>query len=129
MNDCGLDFAREMIAAFGEDRLYHAMLRWGHQDELKSLYLALGGEKKGWPEKCRKLRLHMVGEGITELGVAKKDMEREILCRTAYALAKHHKEYALKRPEMPPNIHARMVLDSQNEWTAKYVKFLEEFES
>jgi hypothetical protein len=128
LDACNLEFAREMVAAFGEDRLYHAMLRWGRQDELKSLYLALGGEDKEWPEKCRKLRLHMVGEGITELGIAKKNLQRETLCRTACTLAKHHKEYALKRPEMPPSIHARMVLDSGNKWTEKYVEVLEEFE-
>jgi hypothetical protein len=44
-------------------------------------------------------------------------------------LARHHKEYALKKPEMPPSVHARMILDSQNEWTEKYVKVLEDFEN
>jgi hypothetical protein len=117
-----------MVVAFGEDRLYHAMLRWGHQEDVKSLYIALGGDKKKWTEKCRILRLHMVGEGMMDLGLANKTLEREILCRTAFVFAKCYKEYALKKPELPPNIHARMILDSQNEWTVKYAELLASFQ-
>jgi hypothetical protein len=129
-----------MVAAFGEDRFYHAVVRPNGRAqpmptgraEARKIFLALGGSKSQWASKCLKLKLNI---SFADQSVDHKehdmdpDEARNALCRTAYVLAKHHKEYALKRPEMPPSIHARMILDSGNEWTAKYVKVLEEFDS
>ena len=133
MDACNTDFAREMVAAFGEDRFYHAVLRPTvisrpeGKREARAIFLALGGSEQKWAEKCRKLKLRCVDRPAHD--DMDPDEARNALCRTAYMLARHHKEYALKRPEMPPNIHARMILDSGNEWTERYVKVLEELDS
>lgn len=132
MMDAGnVDFAREMIAAFGEDRFYHAMLRGGMgvKREARIMFVALGGRTSDWPAQCDKLKLRRHGDDIAEHLDWEMDAEeaRMILCRTAFAIAKHHKEYARKKPEMPASIHARMILDSQNEWTQRYAEVLEEF--
>jgi hypothetical protein len=133
LDACNLEFAREMVAAFGEDRFYHAVLRPSvisrpeGKREARAIFLALGGSEQKWAEKCRELKLR------NGYGMASNEMEaeeaRKALCRTAFMLARHRKEYALKTPEMPPSIHARMILDSGNEWTEKYVKVLEDFKS
>ena len=139
MDPCNVDFAREMVTAFGEDRFYHAVHRpivggvagVSAKREARLIFLALGGSDQKWANKCSELKLGYAPWGRSDYREKEMDAEevRSALCRTAFMIARHYKEYALKRPEMPPSIHARMVLDSQNEWTSKYVKVLEEFES
>lgn len=140
MDSCNIDFAREMVTSFGEDRFYHAIHRPMAGDatfglaakrEARLIFLALGGSNQGWRNKCAELKLGYIPGSRDDYRETEMspDEARTALCRTAFMIARHYKEYALKRPEMPPSIHARMVLDSQNEWTAKYVKFLEDFEN
>lgn len=138
MDANNVDFAREMISAFGEDRFYHAATRptvRGASNSIlgskaRQIFLALGGSHQVWPAKCHELKLsHQLREtDLKEIEINPEE-SRSILCRTAFMIAKHHKEYAHKKPKMPANIHARMILDSQNEWTQRYIEVLEEFES
>lgn len=141
MDADNVEFARDMVAAFGEDRFYHAVMRRDSQHvrlppmssrkrDAKQIYLALGGLEHKWSDKCAELKLNPFAEvredhRETELT---PDEARSVLCRTAFMIAKNHKEYARKKPEMPASIHARMILDSQNEWTRRYAEVLEEFE-
>lgn len=127
MDPCDLDFAKEMIRLFGNDRFYHALLRKGRPREAKLIYLATGGTAHGWVALCYDLRLGAMGEDIMSFPVRPEfgDQEaREVLCRTACTLSLHHKEYAMRNPTLPPSIHARMLLDQQNEWTRKYADHL-----
>lgn len=114
-----------MVAGFGEDRFYHALMRLGSYREAKAFYEALGGSN--WDSKAQEMKIRF---GTPSFGMDNYDMDgeeaNEVLCRTAYTLAKHHKEFAMRRPAMPPHIHARMVLGEQNEWTRKYVEVLKE---
>lgn len=125
MDEGSRGFAKEMVAAFGEDRFYHAFMRLGNYREAKAFYEALGGTD--WNSRAQEMKLKFAMASLA-MGSAEIDEEqaKEILCRTAYTLAKHHKEFAMRRPEMPPHIHARMVLGEQNEWTRKYVEVLKE---
>jgi hypothetical protein len=132
MDPCNVEFAREMVAALGEDRFYHAVMRptirgaarTTVKREARLFFLALGGSERGWEEKCQELKLEY-GSGMAH-DEMDPDEAREALCRTSYLLSRHHKEYALKGPQMPPSIHARMVLDEQNQWTKKYAQWLSE---
>lgn len=141
MDAGNVEFAREMVAAFGEDRFYHAVMRRGsqhvrlppmssHKREAKQIFLALGGSEHTWADKCAELKLNPFAEVREDYRETEMDSEeaRSVLCRAAFTIAKNHKEYARKKPEMPANIHARMILDSQNEWTRRYAEVLEEFE-
>lgn len=125
MDECNLEFAKEMISAFGEDRFYHALMRLGNYREAKAFYTELGG--KDWDSKAHEMKIRF---GMPSLGMDNFDLDdglaREILCRTVCTIALHHKEFAMRRPNMPPHIHARMVLDEQNEWTRKYVEAIKE---
>lgn len=125
MDEGSLGFAREMVAAFGEDRFYHALMRLGTYREAKAFYEALGGSN--WDSRAHEMKLRF---GMASIGMGNSEMDdkeaNEILCRTACTLAKHHKEFAMRRPTMPPHIHARMVLGEQNEWTRKYAEILKE---
>lgn len=129
MEELERDFAEDMIKRFGEDRFYHAMLRWGAPRELKLVHLGLGGTEADWRRKCDELRLMMTGEDIMSFPVRpafKKGEPWEVLCRTACTISVCFKEYALKVPRLPPHLHARMLLGSQNDWTRKYVEKIEE---
>lgn len=129
MEDMEKDFAKDMIKRFGEDRFYHAMLRWGTPRELKLIHVGLGGTEAEWVRKCDELRLVTVGEGIISfpaLPAFSKGEPWEVLCRTAFTISACFKEYALKAPTLPPQLHARMVLGAQNEWTRKYAEKIKE---
>jgi len=135
MGPCNVEFAREMVAAFGEDRFYHAVMRptirgalnAANRRDARQIFFALGGSKRGWAEKCNELKLGAY-EPRDEHREAEMTPEesRDALCRAACTISMRHKEYALKGPQMPPSIHARMVLDSQNQWTKKYAQWLDE---
>jgi hypothetical protein len=122
------DFARDLIRRFGEDRFYHALLRWGCPREAKLIHLALGGTEAEWIRKCDSLRLKAIGEDIMSFPVRPDLIEGEswvILCRTACTISKHHKQFALKSSTLPSSIHAGMFLGPQNEWTRKYAEEIE----
>lgn len=125
MEDSSLNFARDLIAAFGEDRFYHALMRLGNSREAGAFYSALGG--KDWTNKSYELglRLAMPSFGMNEVEMDDEEA-KEVLTRTVYTMAAHHKEFAMRRPSMPPHIHARILLGEQNEWTRKYVEALKE---
>lgn len=126
MVDIEIDFAKELMTKFGEDRFYHAMLRWGQPRELKLVHLALGGTEQGWIQKCDELRLRMVEE-MTSFPIRPDFAEGEAweaMCRTACTLSVC-KEYAMRGKVLPPSIHARMVMGNQNQWTKKYVEWLD----
>lgn len=120
MDGTNLDFASEMLSAFGEDRFYHAMERAGLGGCGLSIFKSRGGDEEGWRRMRGELRL----KGDALLNVQphyhSDDDMREILCKVAFTISKHHKEFALRSPKLPPSIHARMLLDVQNEWTRKY---------
>lgn len=128
MNIGNKDFAREMLKEFGADRFYHAMFRNGNPDHAKSVHEALGGDDNGWFSLRRELRLTPVeGERLTDFGPADDQAIRESLCRAAFNIASQYKNFALKSPFLPGSIHARMILDQQNEWTKRYADFLAKF--
>lgn len=114
-----IDFAKDLIASFGEDRFYHALVRYGAIHEAKNIYMALGGNDSNWTRLCTQLQLRRSVENINP-----KTDTRELLCRTAWTFSSHYKEYALKSPTLPMHIHARMMLDQQNEWTKRYAEGL-----
>lgn len=120
-----MDFARDLIRTFGDDRFYHALNRAAEGDprKVRSFYVALRGDGHGWSELCHGIRLKFKSRWQANLGIDEKCPqmdERELLCRATYVISSDHKHFAIRRPELPPNIHARMVLDEQNEWTRKY---------
>lgn len=127
MDDASAEFAKQLLKLVGEDRFYHALLRKGRPREAKLIHLALGGTQYGWVCKCRDLKLAAVGEDIVSFPV-RPDFgpgeAHEVLCRVSYTLSLHHKEYAGRSPILPASIHARMLLDGQNEWTKKYAENL-----
>jgi len=126
MKDIEIDFAKDLVSRFGEDRFYHAMIRWGFSHELVLTHIALGGTEQEWTRKCDELRLGSV-EGIASFPPGHDFLEGEaweVMCRTAYALSLHFKEYAIKRKALPSSIHARMLMGSQNKWTKKYIEWL-----
>lgn len=130
MDESNRDFARELIKGFGEDRFYHAMQRAGHGVLSKSFYEALGGDLSKWDQFRRDLRL-IVNESIRRaelLHTIRPDptTTREALCATSFIISSRHKEFARKSPMLPGSIHARMVLDEQNEWTRRYADSLSE---
>lgn len=122
MDESNRDFAQELIKGLGEDRFYHAMQRAGYGEHSKSFYEALGGDRLDWDSKKRELRL-IVNHSI---GVADYATSRKALCATAFVISSRHKEFARKSPLLPASIHARMMLDEQNEWTKKYADNLSE---
>ena len=128
MEEIDRDFANDLIRYFGEDRFYHALLRWGRPREAKLFHVAMGGKESEWESKCDQLRLRMVGEDILSFPV-KPAMDKgeawAILCRIGFTISKHYKEFAARSPTLPPPIHARMVLGNQNEWTKKYAEWLQ----
>lgn len=131
MDDASAEFARQLLKLIGEDRFYHALLRKGRPREAKLIHLALGGTPESWISKCYDLRLAGIGEDIMSFPVRPDFLEgeaHEVLCRVAYTLSFHHKEYAGRSPVLPSAIHARMLLDRQNEWTKKYAENLSKHE-
>ena len=120
MDESNRDFARELIVGFGEDRFYHAMQRSGYGKYSQSFYEALGGERSRWEVLRQELKLMFKGS----VESADAASEREALCATAFVISSRHKEFARKSPSLPGSIHARMVLDEQNEWTRKYAENL-----
>jgi hypothetical protein len=131
MDDDSAEFAKQLLNLVGEDRFYHALLRWGRPREAKLIHLAFGGTQDDWVRKCHELRLVAIGEDIMSFPVRPGFNEgeaHEVLCRVAYTLSLHHKEYAGRSPVLPAAIHARMLLDRQNEWTNKYAENLSKHE-
>lgn len=127
MRESDADFAREMLKAFGEDRFYHALARNGIPLEAKMVYVGLGGTEEGWQRLSNELKIKAGRQTALWKLDPSEDGEDEIgvlLCRTACVISEAYKEFALKGPELPANIHARMVLGEQNGWTRRYIKVL-----
>jgi hypothetical protein len=128
MTDGSKDFMEEIVARFGEDRFYHALLRFGTSRQARLACRTMTGDESSWPDKVREFSLKSVAS-LEELSLADrwKDGEAyEAACKAAFALSKHHKEYALKSAELPAAIHARMIIGQQNEWTRKYTEGIKE---
>lgn len=127
MDEGETQFARDLLRLFGEDRFYHALLRLGQPREAKMMHTALGGTEEGWIRTCRELRLGGVGSernDVRDRTVFAEGEPGDIICRVACTLSSHFKEYAMRSPALPAPIHARMLLDRQNEWTRKYAENL-----
>lgn len=122
------DFAAELVKAFGEDRVYHAMFRGGDVTRARAVYEALGGDEDGWDRLRLDLKLVPPKPETVPYPRIDRSAVREYLCRTAFIISKHYKEFARKSPTLPASIHARMILDEQNEWTRKYAEHLKEQE-
>lgn len=122
------DFAAELVRAFGEDRVYHAMFRGGEVALAKKVYEAMGGDDSGWDRLRWDLKLVPPKSDTVPYPRVEAATIREYLCRTAFILSKHHKEFARRSPVLPASIHARMLLDEQNEWTRKYAESLKDQE-
>lgn len=122
MDQSNRDFSGEMIGAFGEDRFFHAMSRAGLGGLAASIFKARGGEERDWDRLRGELRLR--GDSLLKPQTPSDEEMHEILCKVAFTISRHHKEFALKSPRLPSSIHARMVLDAQNDWTRKYAENL-----
>lgn len=107
------------MSALGEDRFYHAMYRAELGPYAKLFYEAFGGEH--WEHFRSEMRLPS-GRDLRKYP-SDEDFY-EVLCEVSFIVSSHYKQYALKSPVLPPSIHARMVLDKQNEWTKVYAKGL-----
>jgi hypothetical protein len=118
-------FAGELIGRFGEDRFYHALLRFGTPREAMLMHRFIHGTDKGWEEMRAELRLK---GGSPSVGLSESMGGEEaniLLCRTACTFSLHHRQYALKSAELPPALHARMLLTARNDWTAMYIENLD----
>lgn len=128
MTDGSKEFMEELVGKFGEDRFYHALLRFGTTRQARLAHRLLTGGDDGWHQKMTEFRLKSVASA-EDLSLADrwKDGEAyETACKAAFALSRHHKEYAVRSGELPAAIHARMIIGQQNEWTRKYTERLEE---
>lgn len=123
MDGTNLDFAGEMLSAFGDDRFYQAMDRAGWSVYSRSLFKALGGDDRAWDRA--KVELRLKGDSLMVAHLPEEGDMREILCEVAFTISQNHKEFALRSPRLPASIHARMMLDSQNIWTRKYAENIE----
>lgn len=115
MDDSNVDFARDLIRAFGQDRFHHALQRSGYGGHSRSFHESLAGEGPNWESLRAELKLPVVPSYLCGPASA-----REALCAVAFVISSNYKEFARKSPVLPACIHARMLLDEQNEWTRKY---------
>lgn len=129
MDEGNLGFAEDMRSAFGDDRFYHALNRAAEGDprKVRPFYVALRGDDKGWAELCREIKLrfrlaHAPPEPCPQMD--EDEYVRDLLCHAAYIVSTEHKQFARRDPTLPPNVHARMLLDLQNQWTRKYAEGL-----
>jgi len=120
MDDAELSFARDIIAAFGEDRFYHALVQASSLRRAEAFHAALGGTQHGWNQLKYDLRLSSAPTSD------KTDDEAHVLYKVAYRFSLKHKEFALRSPMLPAALHARMMLCEGNEWTRKYSERLED---
>ena len=124
MESANANFAGDLVKRFGQDRFYHALLRIGSPHEAAIIHRVLGGDATSWGRLRAELRLkHSVPWGVQSLD---EDEVYSVLCRVVHTLSYFHKEYAIRSPQMPPHIHARILLGPRNEWASKYIKNLEE---
>jgi hypothetical protein len=122
MDDGSKEFAEELIARFGEDRFYHALIRFGSMRQARLSHQLVGGDESDWGRKVSDFRLNKPSspQELKNFLKWEEDESYRVMCMTAFALSKHHKQYALKTGELPSSIHARMMLGQQNEWTKRY---------
>jgi len=122
MDDGSKEFAEELIARFGEDRFYHALIRFGSMRQARLTHNLVGGDQSDWSRKVSDFRLNKPSgpQELKNFLEWEEDESYRVMCMTAFALSKHHKEYALKTKELPSAVHARMMLGQQNEWTKRY---------
>lgn len=117
MTEEDLNFAKEIIKRYGEDRFYHAAVSAGC--DLLNLFQSLA-PKFNWIEKARQLKIGAVGSSSVH-----HENDRETLCHILCVLVKSHKQFAIKTKQPPANLHARMLLGESNKWVQEYISDLE----
>jgi len=124
MEQLDREFAEEMIKKYGEDRFYHSCKRTMDSASALKLHMELNG--------CGKEKSETFLKSIGIVRISKKvgasaETDRETMCRIAYGLVRHYKEFGLRTHKLPWVISAQMLLGETNEWVKSYARLLETF--
>lgn len=128
----GTEFAKELIAHFGDDRFYHCYLRMTDGNVVGAVHvhsMLIPPEMEAW--QCVEF-FKSIGVSANEGLVSAvfrhpKTVDWDEMCMVAYGFCKFRKEFGMRTRGLPAHLHARMILGSKNEWTDKYATMLKDF--